>query len=61
MAIFFVACCLPCSVLAKFVGEVVERLVTAGAIGGYVEPRRVRDVEAGLFDCEGRGDHGWGV
>ena len=45
---------------AKLIGEVVEGLVSAPAIGGHVKSRRVGNVEAG--DSAGDGcdvTHGW--
>ena len=46
--------------LAKLIGEVVEGLVSAPAIGGHVKSRRVGNVEAS--DSAGDGcdvTHGW--
>ena len=39
--------------LAKFVREIVERVVSADAIGGDIKVRRVSDVETANFKCKG--------
>ena len=46
---------------AKFVAEIVERLVSTAAISGHVELRRVREVESFLFEGECGVDQGSGL
>ena len=44
--------------LADFIGEIIQSLISAAAIGGRIKLRRIGDVEAGDFvsECSHGGD-----